>query len=135
MPLIILLIAVLLIVAAIRNSQSALFSAIATDVPEFVVWAAAIVALGVAGFVPGLKPISRGLLVLVLVVLVLNNYQAVIAGFQNAWQKPPAPAGGASGAAPAKKSSSPFGIDLGSLMGSMPFSEPGFGGSGSMFGG
>lgn len=82
----VLFIGAILIVAAVRNSQGDLFTAIKTDAPDFAIWAAAIVALGVIGFVPGLKPISRGLLALVILVLILRNYQNIIAGFNNAWQ-------------------------------------------------
>lgn len=84
MILVALMIGILLVVAAIRNSQASLFSALATDVPQFVVWAAAILALGMIGFIPGLKPISRGLLALVVVVIVLRNYAGIISGFQAA---------------------------------------------------
>jgi len=79
-----LLIGVVLIVAAIRNSQAALFSALATDAPGYVVWAAALVGVGAIGYIPGLKGISRALLGLVLTVIIINNYKAIIAGFQNA---------------------------------------------------
>jgi hypothetical protein len=79
-----LMIGIILVVAAIRNSQASLFSALATDVPQFVVWAAALLALGMIGFIPGLKPISRGLLALVIVVIVLRNYSGIISGFQAA---------------------------------------------------
>jgi hypothetical protein len=82
MLLAVLLIAVLLIVAAIRNSQKALFTALGQDVPGFIVWAAAIVAVGAVGYIPGLKGASRGLLALVLLVIILRNYSAVVAGFQ-----------------------------------------------------
>ena len=85
-----LIIGVVLIVAAIRNSQGALFAALGQDVPAFVVWAAAIFALGAIGFIPNLRPVSRGLLALVLVVLVIRNYKQILSGFQNAWQHPPA---------------------------------------------
>jgi hypothetical protein len=78
-----LLIGVVLVIAAIRGSQSTLFSALATDVPAFVVWAAAIFAVGAIGFVPGLKTPSRLLLGLVIIVLIVNNYQAILAGVQN----------------------------------------------------
>lgn len=88
MILVALLIGAILVVAAIRNSQDALFAALGTDVPGFVIWAAAIFALGAIGFVPGLKPVSRGLLALVIVVLVLNNYQKILGGFTSAWQQP-----------------------------------------------
>ena len=88
MILVALILGVILIVAAIRNSQGALFAALGVDVPGFVVWAAAIFAVGVVGYVPGLKTVSRGLLALVIVALVLNNYQKILAGFQSAWQNP-----------------------------------------------
>lgn len=84
MILVALMIGIILVVAAIRNSQASLFSALATDVPQFVVWAAALLALGMIGFIPGLKPISRGLLALVIVVIVLRNYSGIISGFQAA---------------------------------------------------
>lgn len=89
MVLVALFVGVVLIVAAYRNSQNDLATALASDVPQFVVWAAAIVAIGSIGFVPGLKPVSRGILALVIVVLILQNYKAILSGFQNAWQHPP----------------------------------------------
>lgn len=86
-----LLIGVILLVAAIRNSQADLFTALGTDVPGFVVWGAALFAVGAIGYVPGLKPISRGLLALVLIVIILQNYQTILSGFQSvASEKPPA---------------------------------------------
>jgi len=97
MTLILLIVGAVLVVAAIRNSQGALFSALQTDVPGFVVWAAAILALGALGFVPGLKPVSRGLLALVLVVIVLKNAKGVLADFQGLWQNPGAGSGSSGG--------------------------------------
>lgn len=84
MILVALMIGIILVVAAIRNSQASLFSALSTDVPQFVVWAAALLAIGMLGFIPGLKPISRGLLALIIVVIALRNYQGIISGFQAA---------------------------------------------------
>lgn len=86
MTLVILFIGVILVVTAIRDTQGSLFSALGTDVPGFVVWAAAIIAIGAIGFIPGLKPVSKGLLALVLIVIVLRNYQGIVTGFTNAWQ-------------------------------------------------
>lgn len=105
MVLVALLVGVILLIAALRNSQGALFTALGKDVPGFVIWAAALVAVGIIGFIPGLKPISRGLLALVFIVLIVRNYQQAIAGFQNAWQNPPA-SGGGTPAAPASAASS-----------------------------
>lgn len=84
MTLVALLIGVILIVAAIRGTQGALFSALMTDVPGYVIWAAALFALGAIGWIPGLKPISRGLLALVIIVIVLRDYQAILAGLKAA---------------------------------------------------
>lgn len=81
MILVVLTIGIIILVASLRGTHAALFAAIGTDVPGFVVWAAAIVALGAIGFIPGLKPISRGLLALVVVVLVFQNYQPILQGF------------------------------------------------------
>jgi hypothetical protein len=83
-----LIVGLVLIVAAVRNAQGALFASLYADVPDFVVWAAAIFAIGAIGFIPGLKPVSRGLLALIVVVLVMNNYKNILSGFQETWQKP-----------------------------------------------
>lgn len=84
MALVALIIGAVLIVAAFRNSQGALAAQLGADVPGFVVWAAAIVAVGVVGMIPALRPFSKGLLILVVVVLLLTNYQAILAGFSGA---------------------------------------------------
>lgn len=92
-------IAVLLIVSAIRNTHGQLLGALLQDVPGFAIWGAAIFAVAVIGFIPGLKPVSRGLLALVLLVIILTNYRAILDGFQTTWQgaakqaAPPAPGG------------------------------------------
>lgn len=90
-----LLIGVILIVSAIRNSQGALFAALSEDVPGYVVWGAAIFAVGAVGWVPGLKPVARGLLALIILVIILNNYENIIAGFKSA--NSPVGAAGSSG--------------------------------------
>lgn len=83
MILFLILIAAMLITAAVRDTQGDLFSALQQDVPSFVIWAAALVAIGAIGFVPGLKTPSRFLLALIIVVLVVNNYQKIISGFSH----------------------------------------------------
>lgn len=84
MIIILVLIAAVLIVAAIRDTQGDLFAALRNDVPAFGTWAGAIMLLGAIGFIPGARPVSRALIVLVFVVLFVNNYQAIIAGFGGA---------------------------------------------------
>lgn len=89
MGIIALAIGIILIVSSVRNSQGALFTALETDTPKFVVWAAAILAVGAIGVIPGLKPVSRWLLALVIVVIVVNNYQKLVTGFNNAVKQSP----------------------------------------------
>jgi len=96
MLLAVLLVGVVLIVVAVKGSQDTLFAALKEDVPHFGVWAAAILALGAIGFVPGLKPISRGLLALVIVVIIINNYQQILAGLKDGFT-PGSSGGGGSG--------------------------------------
>lgn len=86
MILVLVLIAALLIVSALRDTQGDLFVAIREDVPAFGTWAAAILVLGFIGFIPGFRPVSRYLLALVIVVLVVNNYQSITKGFESAWK-------------------------------------------------
>lgn len=86
MILILILIGAILIVAALRDTQGDLFAALKEDVPAFGTWAAAIIAIGLIGFIPGFRPISKGLLALVIVVLVINNYQGIVKGFEHAWE-------------------------------------------------
>ena len=81
MPFLVLLIGAILIIAAWRNTHGQLFSALGQDVPGFLKWALAVVAIGMLGYVPGLKPISRMLLALVIVVIVLTNYEQLFKGF------------------------------------------------------
>jgi hypothetical protein len=45
--------------------------------------------VGAIGTIPGLKPVSRWLLALVIVVIVVNNYKKLVTGFEDAWKKSP----------------------------------------------
>jgi phage-related protein len=90
MPFLLVLIGAVLLIAAVRNTEGDLGNALVADVPGFLKWALAIVAVGALGWVPGMRTISRWLLALVLVVLVLTNYQKIFAGFL-ALKNPPPP--------------------------------------------
>ena len=81
MLLVAIIVGAILIVAAIRNSQQTLFSALGQDVPAFIVWGAAILAVGVIGYVRPLKGASDAMLVLIVTVLILNNYENMLKGF------------------------------------------------------
>lgn len=81
MPFVLILIGVVLLIVAIRDTYGSLGQALSTDIPGYATWALALAGVGALGFVPGLKTPARWLLLLVLVVLVLKNYQAILTGF------------------------------------------------------
>lgn len=74
----------ILLVAALRGTQGTLASALTTDIPGYAKWALAIVLIGAIGFIPNMRPISRALLALVLVVIVLHNYRTILSGLTSA---------------------------------------------------
>jgi hypothetical protein len=77
MPFVLILIAGVLIVSAYQNTHGALVTALESDVPPFVKWALAVGATASLGFVPGLQTVSRYTTALVLLVIVLKNWQAI----------------------------------------------------------
>ena len=80
MPFVGLLIGAIIIVVAFNNSGGQLATQLETDVPGFFKWGAAIAAILAIGYVPGLRTPSRWLLGLVLLVILLVNYQQIFAG-------------------------------------------------------
>jgi hypothetical protein len=84
MAFIVLIFGAVLLVAALRGTQGTLASALMQDVPSYVTWAMAIVAVGCLGFLPKVAPASRALMTLIIVVIFLKNYQKVISGFEGA---------------------------------------------------
>jgi len=83
MPFILILLGGVIMVAAFEGTQGDLATALETDVPPYMKWAAAFVGVGAIGFIPGLQSISRWLMALVITVLVVNNYKNIISSFQN----------------------------------------------------
>lgn len=83
MPFALILIGAVIVVVAFNGTQAGLASELENDIPGFFKWAAAIAAILGLGFVPGLRTPSRWLLALVALVILLTNYQRIIAGFQN----------------------------------------------------
>ncbi len=81
MPFVLAIIGAILVISAIRNTNGDLATALETDAPGYVTWAAAIAGVAALGFIPGMRTVSRMLLALVLVVLVLKNYQGILKGF------------------------------------------------------
>lgn len=80
MPFVFLIIGVMLLVAGVRNTQSQLFSLVASDFSlgqgfskSYVAWMAAIFGIGAIGYYKPIRPISDAFLILVIIVLFLSN--------------------------------------------------------------
>lgn len=76
MPFALLIIGLWLLIAGVRNTQDTLFLLIKGDFTgsdNFIFWFLAILIVGAIGYIPKLKPISVGFLVLILVVLFLKK--------------------------------------------------------------
>jgi hypothetical protein len=76
MPFAFALIGVMMLTAGVRGTSGDLVSLLGDDLRgdnSFIYWMLAIAALGALGYVDTFRPLSRGLLLLVLVVLVLKE--------------------------------------------------------------
>lgn len=97
MPFILLAIGIVLIIAAINDKIGALASQISTDLQaknggvSFAAWFAAIVIIGLVGYIPGLTGFSRALLLLVVVVILLKGGTGFFAKLVQQIENPPAP--------------------------------------------
>lgn len=89
MPLALAFIGAIFIVAGIRGTYPALFSQLAADMPGFAIWLAAILAIGIIGYIPKAELPSRMLLGLVLLVMVISN-KGAFANFVAAFKAPAA---------------------------------------------
>lgn len=76
MPFALLIIGIWLLVSGVRNTQDMLFALLKGDFTgqdNFIFWLIAILIIGAIGYVPKLKPISTGFLVLIILVLFLKK--------------------------------------------------------------
>lgn len=89
MPLALAFIAIILLVAAVRGTQAALFAQLASDLPGYAVWLGAIILIGLIGFIPDMDKPSKALLALVILVQLLVN-KGVFANLAAAFKSPPA---------------------------------------------
>lgn len=74
MPFALLFIGILLVVVAVRNMQAPFLALLGGDFSgqgNFFYWIVALILVGVIGYLPKAKPVSDGLLVLILLALVL----------------------------------------------------------------
>jgi hypothetical protein len=107
MPFVLLILGILFFIVSIQGTQGSFFSLIKSEFVgsnSFVVWAAALVIIGLLGYIKPIRPISHAFLVLIVLVLVLANGKNFVANFNSAIRNPVAPSStaNASAATPAQ---------------------------------
>lgn len=141
MPFVLLALGILFIVVAVKGTQGDFYALLKSEfvgTNSFIPWIAAIVILGLAGYIKPIRPITHAFLVLVILVMILANGGKVFGQFNKAIANPVAPSGapsgapGMSGAAIAAETMA--GAKLGGLAGMFPSSpvsdvRPAYGGT------
>jgi hypothetical protein len=97
MPFVLLFVGILFFVVAIQGTQGTLFSLMKSEFVgsnSFVVWAAALVILGLLGYIKPIRPITHAFLLLVLIVMVLAGGSKFFTNFNSGIRSPAAPASG-----------------------------------------
>lgn len=85
MPLVLIIAGLVLLICAVRNTQQQLFLLIADDFTgqdNFIFWFLSIVIIGAIGYIPRMKPISDGFLILVILTLFLKKGTGFFDQFQ-----------------------------------------------------
>lgn len=114
MPFVLLFLGILFFVVSIQGTQTNLFTLLKSEFVgsnSFVVWAAALIVIGLLGYIKPIKPISHAFMVLIVLVLVLANGQKFVGNFNSAIRAPTAPSANpttAAGALPSPVASSGF---------------------------
>lgn len=96
MPFVFIVVGIGLVVVAIRGTQKEAFSLLQSEFSgpnSFIKWALALFILGGLGYVPVIRPITRALLLLVLLVIFLKNGKGLFAQFNSQIANPSASGG------------------------------------------
>lgn len=76
MPFALIVIGIVFIIAGVRGKASLLYSTLKNEFTgsnNYVIWGAAIIAVGAIGYIPQLQKFSRAMLALVIIVLLLSH--------------------------------------------------------------
>lgn len=111
MPFVFIVVGIGLVVVAIRGTQATAFQLLQSEFSgpnSFVKWALALFILGGLGYVPVIRPITRALLLLVLLVIFLKNGKGLFAQFNTQVANPTASGGANTGSVGALSGLSPI---------------------------
>ena len=147
MPALLVIVGLVLVIAAVRNTLGSLAGHLQQDLGSgqgggsFWTWAAAIILIGMIGYIPNLQGLSRALLALVVLVVLLKRGSGLVDQFRTQLNTPPAEQ--AQPAAPPNLGPLPITLDLaggqggaGSAIKLQPSQDKGSGSFlGSVFGG
>lgn len=97
MPFLLILIGLLLVVTAFRNTIGQFATHLDEDLTSknqggasFIVWVAAIIGIGLLGYIPGLRGLSRGFLALIVIVVIIGTQGSIFQqAFDQLRQAPP----------------------------------------------
>ena len=78
MPLFSVILGALFLISGFRGTAEDTFKQLSIDVDGFLALGAVIIILGVSGLSPTIRPISKGLLVLVFLVFILKNGNKIV---------------------------------------------------------
>ncbi len=95
MPFVLLALGILFLAVAWNNSQKDLFALLKSEfvgTSSFLPWIAALLILGLAGYIKPIRPVTHAFIVLILIVMVLANGGGFFARFNAAIKNPVAPA-------------------------------------------
>lgn len=94
MPFVLLGVGVLFLVVAVRGTQGDFYKLLKSEFAgsnSFIPWIAAILVLGLAGYIKPIRPVTHAFIVLIILVLILANGGKVFGQFNDAIKSPVAP--------------------------------------------
>lgn len=100
MPFVLLLVGVLCLIVAVKGTQGTLYDLLKaefTGTNNFVVWAAAIMVLGLLGYIKPIRPVTHAFIALIVLVMILANGSGVFSKLGTAFAHPNAPKGTTTG--------------------------------------
>ena len=94
MPFVLLALGILFLVVSIKGTQGDLFDLLKSEFAgsnSFIVWASALIILGLLAYIKPIRPIVHAFMVLLVLVLVLANHGHFFTQFNQAIRNPTAP--------------------------------------------